>query len=151
MKIFLIIALIIPMLSVAEERDSRVETYLSFEIAYMNNNVQEFKPWLAKSYKIEQTLHIPGVGADTRPVTKRQLLSSMQAVGKPSTMPRSDAESVEIQAVNSGFCAVSRTINETTVSGEAYEEKEVREVCFENHKGSYKAYKHSIDVYFRKM
>lgn len=151
MKNLLIIALIIPMLSVAEEPDSRVETYLSFESAYMSNNVQEFKPWLAKSYKIEQTLHIPGVGADTRPVTKQQLFSSMKAIGKPSTMPRSAAESVEIQAAESGFCAVSRTVNETTVSGESYEETEVREVCFEPHKSSYKAYKHSIDVYFRKM
>ena len=151
MKNLLIIALIMPMLSVAEELDSRVETYLSFERAYMSNNVREFKPWLAKSYEIEQTLHIPGVGADTRPVTKQQLLSSMKAVGKPSTIPRSVAESVEIQAAESGFCAVSRTVNETTVFGEAYEEAEVREVCFEPHKSSYRAFKHSIDVYFKKM
>jgi hypothetical protein len=139
-----------PIISVATEREGRIDTYLNFERAYMNNDVREFEPWLAKSYEIRQTLHIPGVGSDTRPVTKEQLLSSMKAVGKPSTMPRSVPESVEIEDLETGFCATSSTVNETTVSGEAYEEKEVREVCFEPHKDSYKAYKHTIDVYFKK-
>lgn len=151
MRNLFIVALIMPMLSVATELDSRVETYLRFERAYMSNNVREFKPWLAKSYDIRQTLHIPGVGSDTRPVSKQQLLSSMKAVGKPSEMPRSAPESVEVESVEAGFCATSSTVNQTAVSGEVYEEKEVRRVCFEPFKGSYKANQHTIDVYFRKM
>ena len=130
----------------------KVSVYLQFEEAYMSNNVSLFSPWLSENYKIRQTLHIPGVGADTRPVTKQQLLAGMNQVGKPSSMPRSSASGTEIQlGKKNSFCASSNTVNTTVVSGKNYEEKEVRKVCFEKQSGTYKAITHNIDVHYRAL
>ena len=128
------------------------EVYLSFEEAYMSNDVNEFEPWLHKKYKISQTLHIPGVGADTRPVTKNQLLQVMKSSNTPNTMPRSTLENTNIEIKSKKeFCGISETINKTNVSGKTYEEKEVHKVCFKSKKGKYLAVKHNIDVYYKEL
>lgn len=130
--------------------DEKIAIYLNFEKAYMSNDVSSFSPWLGKEYKISQTLHVPGMGSDTRPVSKRQLLASMKTVGKPSSMPRSTPENtvIESQGGNS-FCASSTTLNKTIVGGDNYEEKEVRKVCFSQKGSKYLATSHNIDVYYR--
>lgn len=130
----------------------KVSVYLQFEEAYMSNDVSLFTPWLSEKYQISQTLHIPGVGVDTRPVTKEQLLGGMKQVGKPSSMPRSSANSTEIELNNeNSFCATSSTVNQTVVGGKNYEEKEIRKVCFEKQNESYKATIHNIDVHYRAL
>ncbi len=138
--------------SVVQAEIDKVSVYLKFEEAYMSNDAASFSPWLSENYKIRQTLHIPGVGSDTRPVSKDQLLASMALVGKPSAMPRSTPENTAIEAeADSSFCATSTTINQTVVGGKNYEEKEVREVCFEDIGGAFKATTHNIDVHYRAL
>lgn len=130
----------------------KVSIFLQFEEAYMSNDFSSFSPWLSENYKISQTLHIPGVGTDTWPVTKQQLLAGMKQVGKPSSMPRSNASGTEIElGKENSFCATSSTVNNTVVSGKKYEEKEVRKVCFEKQSGTYKAITHNIDVHYRAL
>lgn len=150
MKKLILIAAFIS--SVVHAEIDKVSVYLKFEEAYMSNNVAAFSPWLNKNYNISQTLHIPGVGPDTRPVSKAQLLASMGAVGKSSSMPRSTAEGTTIETkANDSFCATSSTINQTVVGGKNYEEKEVRKVCFEKQGEAYKATTHNIDVHYRAL
>lgn len=132
--------------------DDLKDIYLSFESAYMSNDVSKFKPLLAKEYKISQTLHIPGGISDTQPVSKDQLLKSMKATKIPNTMPRSKPENTSIQVLeDGGFCGESNTINEVLVSGRKHEEKEVRNVCFKKTKKGYLAVSHEIDVYFTEL
>ncbi|WP_221794665.1 hypothetical protein [Oceanobacter mangrovi] len=136
----------------AQAGDEKIAIYLDFEKAYMSNNVSSFSPWLGKEYKISQTLHIPGMGADTRSVSKRQLLASMKAVGKPSSMPHSAPENTVIESVGgNSFCASSTTLKKTIVGGDKYEEKEVRNVCFSQNGSKYLATSHNIDVYYRAL
>jgi hypothetical protein len=132
--------------------DDKIGVYLNFEKAYLSNDVSLFSPWLSKEYKISQTLHIPGAGSDTRPVSKRQLLASMESVGKPSSMPHSNRENTTIESQGDNrFCASSTTLNETVVAGENYEEKEIRKVCFSQKGSKYLATSHNIDVYYRAL
>lgn len=132
--------------------DEKIAIYLDFEKAYMSNDASSFSPWLGKEYKINQTLHVPGMESDTRSVSKRQLLASMKAVGKPSSMPRSIAENTTIkyQGGNS-FCVSSTALNKTIVGKDNYEEKEVRRVCFSQKGSKYFATSHNIDVYYRAL
>ncbi len=128
---------------------NKVSVYLQFEEAYMSNDASLFAPWLSEDYKIRQTLHIPGVGADTRPITKEQLLAGMKQVGKPSSMPRSKAAETVIESSNEiSFCATSNTVNQTVVGGKNYEEKEIRKVCFDKINEDYKVTVHNIDVHY---
>jgi len=150
MKKLLLITLFISAFAQAEE--DRVSVYLKFEEAYMSNDVIKFSPLLGESYTVSQTLHIPGMGSDTRPVSKSQLLASMKAVGAPSSMPRSAAKETTIESTGeTSFCGNSQTMNKTVVGGKNYEEKEVRKVCFEKQGKTYKATTHNIDVHYRAL
>ncbi|WP_123421766.1 hypothetical protein [Gallaecimonas pentaromativorans] len=136
----------------AQAGDEKIAIYLDFEKAYMSNDASSFSPWLGKEYKISETLHVPGMGSDTRPVSKRQLLASMEAVGKPSSMPRSTPENTVIESQDGdSFCATSTTLKKTIVGGDNYEEKEVRKVCFSKKGSKYLATSHNIDVYYRAL
>ncbi|WP_444939160.1 hypothetical protein [Microbulbifer sp. JMSA002] len=130
----------------------KISVYLKFEEVYMSNDVSLLSPWLSKNYKISQTLHIPGVGADTRHITKKHLLASMRQIGKPSSMPRSKASVTKIETKNeNSFCATSSTANQRVVGERKYEEKEVRKVCFERQGETYKATTHNINVHYRAL
>lgn len=132
--------------------DKPMAVYLDFEKAYMSNDVSILTPWLSKEYKISQTLHVPGMGSDTRLISKKQLLASMKAVGKPSEIPRSTPGNTIIDSEGeNSFCASSTTMNQTVVGGKNYEEKEVRKVCFSKQGGKYLATSHNIDVYYRAL
>ena len=150
MRKLLLILIIFVQNSYAE--DDLKQIFLSFESAYMSNDVSKFKPLPAKKYKFSQTLHIPGGISDTRPVSKRQLLNSMRATKMANTMPRSNPENTSIRVLENGeFCGESNTINEVLVSGKKQEEKEVRSVCFKKTKKGYLAFSHKIDVYYAEL
>ncbi|WP_237066866.1 hypothetical protein [Microbulbifer guangxiensis] len=135
-----------------QAEEERVSVYLQFEEAYMSNDVTKFSPWLSESYRISQTLHVPGMGSDTRSVSKNQLLASMKAVGKPSSLPRSKSEDTTIESSDeTSFCGSTSTIGKTVVGGKNYEEKEVRKVCFQKQGTEYKATSHNIDVHYRAL
>ena len=124
--------------------------YLEFENAYFSNDVSKLSPWLHDDYSIEQSMNVPGMGSDSRVVTKAQLLSVLKSISKPSTMPRS--KNVEIEFINENeFCGLSKTINETLVAGNKYEEKESRNVCFIKKGNSYQAKMHKIDVFYKAL
>ncbi|TLU64904.1 hypothetical protein FE810_10665 [Thalassotalea litorea] len=126
--------------------------YLEFESAYLSNDVEKFEPWLHNEYTLVQSLNVPDIGKDSRSVTKEQLLGAMKMMGKPSSMPQSSGDSVEIlNQTDETFCAASTTLNRTTVSGLNYEEKEVRKVCFSRDDKKYLATTHEIDVFYKKL
>jgi len=128
------------------------QIYLDFESAYMSNDAGRISEWLAENYEIKQTLHIPGVGPDYRPVSKEQLIASMNRTGKPSSFPRSERDSVIIiENEQHKFCGTSKTLNKTIVRGKDFEEKEERRVCFDYRDGRYFAVEHTIDVFFTEM
>jgi len=132
--------------------DENKRVYIEFEAAYMSNDADRFSEWLAEDYEIKQTLHIPGVGADYRPVTKEQLIASMRRNGKPSSFPRSEQSTVIIETKDeTKFCGSSSTENQTKVRGKDYQEKEKRKVCFRKDGNRFLAVEHSIDVYFIAM
>ncbi|MEI8645421.1 hypothetical protein P4S60_07370 [Pseudoalteromonas sp. Hal040] len=150
MKLKLACLLLCPVIANAAE--DKVAVYLNFEQAYLSNDVSLFAPLLSKNYTIKQTLHIPGVGSDTVPVTKAQLLESMKQNPKPSSLPRSKAESVKVKTISSNqFCANSQTLDQVVVAGKNYEEKELRKACFKHENNRYEAISHSIDVYYREL
>ena len=124
-------------------------TYFEFENSYMSNAVEEYAPWLSSQYKIVQTLHIPGLGSDSREVTGKQMLAAMKSMKSANSTPRSTPENTEIKVIsNNDFCASSTTKTKTTVGGKDYEEKEVRNVCFTKKSERYLATTHTIDVYY---
>lgn len=150
MKLKLACLLLCPF--VANAAEDKVAVYLNFEQAYLSNDVSLFTPLLSKSYTIRQTLHIPGIGSDTVPVTKAQLLESMKQKPKPSSLPRSKAESVKIETISSNqFCARSQTLDQVVVAGKNYEEKELRKACFKHENIRYEAISHTIDVYYKEL
>ena len=148
-----ILTLLVTISTLASAADEKLKKiYIGFESVYMNNDADGFLALLDKSYEIKQTLHIPGVGADYRPVTKEQLIASMRRVGKPSSFPRSKMldVTIEIKSEND-FCGSSSTLKQTKVRGKDYEEKENRKVCFRKEGDKYLAVEHTIDVYFTEM
>ncbi|WP_300542638.1 hypothetical protein [uncultured Pseudoalteromonas sp.] len=150
MKLKLACLLLCPF--VANAAEDKVAVYLNFEQAYLSNDVSLFAPLLSKNYTIKQTLHIPGLGSDTLPVTKAQLLEGMKQNPKPSSLPRSKAESVKVETISSNqFCANSQTLDQVVVAGKNYEEKELRKACFKHENNSYEAISHTIDVYYREL
>ncbi len=150
MKLIFALLLIGPVIANAAE--DKVAVYLNFEQAYLSNDVSLFAPLLSKNYTIKQTLHVPGVGSDTVPVTKAQLLEGMKQNPKPSSLPRSKAESVKIETISKKqFCARSQTLDQVVVAGKNYEEKEQRKACFKHENNRYEAITHTIDVYYRKL
>ena len=129
-----------------------MSTYLEFENSYMSNSVEESEPWLAKQYKIVQTLHVPGMGSDSREVTGKQMLAVMKSMKVANSTPHSTPENTEIYVISANdFCATSTTISETIVGGKDYEEKEVRNVCFTKTSDNYLATSHKIDVYYSEI
>ena len=131
------------------EDQSHEKVYLEFESAYLSNSVDQFKPWLSDKYSLTQTLHIPEVGADSRTVSQDVLLKSMKSINKPNTTPRSILENIKIESMEGNkFCGVSETKNIVSVSGEKYEEFEIRKVCFEPTNSKYKAYSHEINIHY---
>ena len=150
MKLIFALLLIGPVIANAAE--DKVAVYLNFEQAYLSNDVSLFAPLLSKNYTIKQTLHVPGVGSDTVPVTKAQLLEGMKQNPKPSSLPRSKAESVKIETISKKqFCARSQTLDQVVVAGKNYEEKEQRKACFKHENNRYEAITLTIDVYYRKL
>ncbi len=150
MKLIFALLLIGPVIANAAE--DKVAVYLNFEQAYLSNDVSLFAPLLSKNYTIKQTLHIPGIGSDTVPVTKAELLEGMKQNPKPSSLPRSKAESVKIETISKRqFCARSQTLDQVVVAGKNYEEKEQRKACFKHENNRYEAITHTIDVYYRKL
>ncbi|MEQ5875243.1 hypothetical protein J3455_11915 [Pseudoalteromonas sp. NFXS39] len=150
MKLIFALLLIGPVIANAAE--DKVAVYLNFEQAYLSNDVSLFAPLLSKNYTIKQTLHVPGIGSDTVPVTKAQLLEGMKQNPKPSSLPRSKAESVKIETISKRqFCARSQTLDQVVVEGKNYEEKEQRKACFKHENNRYEAITHTIDVYYRKL
>lgn len=150
MKLIFVLLLIGPVIANAAE--DKVAVYLNFEQAYLSNDVSLFAPLLSKNYTIKQTLHIPGIGSDTVPVTKAELLEGMKQNPKPSSLPRSKAESVKIETISKRqFCARSQTLDQVVVAGKNYEEKEQRKACFKHENNRYEAITHTIDVYYRKL
>ncbi len=151
MKLLMTLLLLAVSGASASDTDLR-QIYLDFESAYMNNDADRFSEWLAENYEIKQTLHIPGIGPDYRPVTKEQLIASMRNIGKPSSFPRSEIDSVVItENDQKNFCGASETFNKTIVRGKDYEEKEERRVCFYYRDGRYFVVEHTIDVFFTEM
>ena len=150
--VFLMLVSIFYASSTLATEDKLKDTYIEFESAYMSNNADQFSAWLAEDYEIKQTLHIPGVGPDYRPVSKEQLIASMKKTGRPNTLPRSELAAVSIEIISeSKFCGSSATITQTKVSGKYYKEEEKRKVCFYLAGGRYIAVEHTIDVYYTKM
>lgn len=150
MKLKLACLLLCPVIANAAE--DKVAVYLNFEQAYLSNDVSLFAPLLSKNYTIKQTLHISGLGSDTVPVTKAQLLEGMKQNPKPSSLPRSKAESVKVETISSNqFCANSQTLDQVVVAGKDYEEKELRKACFKHENNRYEAISHTIDVYYREL
>ena len=150
MKLKLACLLLCPVIANAAE--DKVAVYLNFEQAYLSNDVSLFAPLLSKNYTIRQTLHIPGLGSDTVPVTKAQLIEGMKQNPKPSSLPRSKAESVKVETISSNqFCANSQTLDQVVVAGKNYEEKELRKACFKHENNRYEAISHTIDVYYREL
>ncbi|MEM6511191.1 MAG: hypothetical protein AAF644_17170, partial [Pseudomonadota bacterium] len=71
---------------------------------------------------------------------------------KPSSLPRSKAESVKIETISKQqFCASSQTLDQVVVAGKNYEEKELRKACFNHKNNRYEAISHTIDVYYREL
>ncbi|WP_286258459.1 hypothetical protein [Pseudoalteromonas apostichopi] len=150
MKLIFALLLIGP--AIANAAEDKVAVYLNFEQAYLSNDVSLFAPLLSKNYTIKQTLHIPGIGSDTVPVTKAELLEGMKQNPKPSSLPRSKAESVKIETISKRqFCARSQTLDQVVVAGKNYEEKEQRKACFKHENNRYEAITHTIDVYYREL
>ncbi len=150
MKLKLACLLLCPVIANAAE--DKVAVYLNFEQADLSNDVSLFALLLSKNYTIKQTLHIPGLGSDTVPVTKAQLLEGMKQNPKPSSLPRSKAESVKVETISSNqFCANSQTLDQVVVAGKNYEEKELRKACFKHENNRYEAISHTIDVYYREL
>jgi hypothetical protein len=136
----------------AENEKDRIGIYLDFEEAYMSNNAYKLNAWLSDNYKVTQTLHVPGIGSDSRTVSKEQLLAAMKSIGRPSEFPRSTETNTVIESVSeNAFCASSTTTNQTVVGGKDYEEKEVRRVCFSGEGEKYLATSHKIDIYYREL
>ena len=147
---YILMLLVLSTVAIANENQKQI--YLEYESAYMSNDADRFSEWLSQEYTIKQTLHIPGVGPDYRPVTKEQLVAGMRKVGRPSSFPRSDSANVSIeQKGEMEFCGRSSTKTQTKVRGKDYEEKEKRKVCFRKEGGKYLAIEHTIDVYFIEM
>lgn len=150
MKLIFALLLIGPVIANAAE--DKVAVYLNFEQAYLSNDVSLFAPLLSKNYTIKQTLHVPRIGSDTVPVTKAQLLEGMKQNPKPSSLPRSKAESVKIETISKRqFCARSQTLDQVVVAGKNYEEKEQRKACFKHENNRYEAITHTIDVYYQEL
>lgn len=128
------------------------QVYLDFESAYMSNDADRFAAWIAADYEIRQTLHIPGSGADYRPVTKEQLIASMRIIDKPSSLPRSHIVNIAIELkTRDQFCGTSVTLELSTISGKDLEVREQRKVCFRRENGWYLAVEHTIDVYYKEL
>ncbi len=126
--------------------------YLSFESDYMSNDSEKYSKWLTDQYEIVQTMHVPGLGSDSRKVTGKQMIGFMKKMNKPNSTPRSTMENTSIRLTdNTGFCAMSSTVAETKVSGKDFEEKETREVCFLKIVSDFKAIEHKIDVYYKEL
>lgn len=129
-----------------------MSTYLDFENSYMSNSVEVYQPWLSKHYKIIQTLHIPGLGSDSREVTGKQMLAAMRSMKVANSTPRSTPENTEIKVISENeFCATSTTISKTKVGGKDFEEKEIRKVCFTKELENYLAISHKIDIYYSEI
>ena len=142
----ILLVLCFPLISNAE--DNRIQTYLDYESAYLDNNAREVSKWLPDDFELVQTLHIPDYGPDSIKASKRQLLANMRNTG-PSKFPRSSAKNVSIENIDSdSFCATSSTTSKTKVSGRDYLEKEVRKACFKNIERHMIVTRHSIDVFF---
>ncbi len=152
MKIILITLLTVLSSYSIAANDELKQIYIEFESAYMSNNAKNFAKWLDEDYEIKQTLHIPGVGPDYRPVTKEQLIASMQKINRPSSFPRSEISKVTIKEKSENlFCGSSSTESQTKVRGKDYKETEERKVCFRKNGNKYLALEHTIDVYFVEM
>ncbi|MDP5041279.1 MAG: hypothetical protein NWQ54_24270 [Paraglaciecola sp.] len=132
--------------------DELKSIYLAFESDYMSNDAEKYSDWLIDQYEIVQTMHVPGMGSDSRTVTGKQMIGFMKKMNKPNSTPRSTIENTTIRLTdNTGFCASSNTVATTKVSGKDYEEKETREVCFRKIDSNFKAIEHKIDVYYKKL
>jgi hypothetical protein len=125
---------------------------LAFESDYMSNDAEKYSDWLIDQYEIVQTMHVPGMGSDSRKVSGKQMIGFMKKMNKPNSTPRSTIENTTIRLTdNTGFCASSSTVATTKVSDKDYEEKETREVCFRKIDSDFKAIEHKIDVYYKKL
>jgi hypothetical protein len=132
--------------------DELKSIYLAFESDYMSNDASKYSQWLTDEYEIVQTMHVPGMGSDSRKVTGKQMVGFMKKMNKPNSTPRSTLDNTEVRLTdNTGFCATSSTIAKTKVSGKNYEEKETREVCFLKINSDFKAVEHKIDVNYKKI
>ncbi|GAA6186700.1 MULTISPECIES: hypothetical protein [Alteromonadaceae] len=132
--------------------DELKSIYFAFESDFMSNDAEKYSDWLTEQYEIVQTMHIPGMGKDSRKVTGKQMIGLMKKMNKPNSTPRSTFENTSIRLIdNTGFCATSSTLTTTKVSGKDYEEKETREVCFRKLDSDFKAIEHKIDVYYKKL
>lgn len=132
--------------------DELKSVYLAFESDYMSNDATKYSRWLTDEYEIVQTMHVPGMGSDSRTVTGKQMVGFMKNMNKPNSTPRSTLDNTVVRLTdNTGFCATSSTIVKTKVSGKNYEEKETREVCFLKINSDFKALEHKIDVYYKKI
>jgi hypothetical protein len=132
--------------------DELKSIYLAFESDYMSNDAEKYSDWLIDQYEIVQTMHVPGMGSDSRKVSGKQMIGFMKKMNKPNSTPRSTIENTTIRLTdNTGFCASSSTVATTKVSDKDYEEKETREVCFRKIDSDFKAIEHKIDVYYKKL
>lgn len=149
MKIAVVlVSLILCVAAVAMDIDER-KIYLEFESDYHSNNAENIDAWLAQDVSLKQTLHIPGIGADTIKVTREQILSSMRKTNRPNTTPMSNLDDVTIEKFDDGrFCGNSKTVTETVVTGKKYIEKEDRKVCFRLSQEKYLVTEQTIDVYY---
>lgn len=151
MRIILLLLSIFALPASATDINLR-QVYLDFESAYMSNDADRFAAWIATDYEIRQTLHIPGLDPEYRPVTKEQLIASMRIIDKPSSLPRSFIDHVTIESrTNTRFCGASVTISLTSARDKDYEEREQRKVCFRSENGWYLAVEHTIDVYYKEL
>lgn len=150
MKYLLTFLIIVSCNALANEELKSI--YLAFESDYMSNDAEKYSDWLIDQYEIVQTMHVPGMGSDSRTVTGKQMIGYMKKMKKPNSTPRSTIENTTIRLTeNTGFCASSNTVATTKISGKDYEEKETREVCFRKIDSDFKAIKHKIDVYYKKL
>lgn len=132
--------------------DELKSTYFAFESDYMSNDASKYSQWLTDEYEIVQTMHVPGMGSDSRKITGQQMVGFMKKMNKPNSTPRSTFENTSVQLTDdTGFCATSNTTATTKVAGKDYEEKETRKVCFLKIKSDFKAVEHKIDVYYKKL
>jgi hypothetical protein len=132
--------------------DELKSIYLAFESDYMSNDAEKYSDWLIEQYEIVQTMHVPGMGSDSRKVSGKQMIGFMKKMNKPNSTPRSSIENTTIRLTdNTGFCASSSTVATTKISDKDYEEKETREVCFRKIDSDFKAIEHKIDVDYKKL